>query len=180
MMRVVFDTCVLVPSVMRSMLLAAAELELIEFVISPRILGEWARAAANRDALDQVEAEQAIGRLRLQFPNAIRSDVKDIAQYWLPDADDIHVLALAVTTSADVIVTVNGKDFPKSELATYGIERLTPDQVLCRMLDEALAEKVAEIIGEVQSALPGLSQTQIFAKAWLPQLGRKYAGLVQT
>ncbi len=34
----------------------------------------------------------------------------------LPDADDRHVLAATITGQAQVIVTINLKDFPSSEL----------------------------------------------------------------
>ncbi len=43
-MRVVFDTCVLVPSFLRAVLLAAADVAQVEAIVSPRILEEWVRA----------------------------------------------------------------------------------------------------------------------------------------
>jgi predicted nucleic acid-binding protein len=40
----------------------------------------------------------------------------------LPDPADRHVLAAAIRGRADVIVTMNLKDFPAGTLAPYGIE----------------------------------------------------------
>ena len=40
----------------------------------------------------------------------------------LPDPGDRHVLAAAIRSEADIIVTVNLKDFPASLLAPYGLE----------------------------------------------------------
>jgi hypothetical protein len=48
----------------------------------------------------------------------------------LPDPDDRHVLAAAIKGRADLIVTANLKDFPRSELAPWGIEAQHPDEFL--------------------------------------------------
>ena len=41
---------------------------------------------------------------------------------WLPDPADTHVLAAAIAGSADVILTLNAKDFPRNILAEEGSE----------------------------------------------------------
>jgi hypothetical protein len=53
----------------------------------------------------------------------------------LPDPDDRHVLAAAIRTSADVILTFNIKDFPSELLTPYGIETCHPDPFLVDQLD---------------------------------------------
>ena len=53
----------------------------------------------------------------------------------LPDKNDRHVLAAAITGRCDVIVKYNLKDFPKSELSKYGIEAQHPDVFLANHLD---------------------------------------------
>src|ERR1700730_14355516 len=45
----------------------------------------------------------------------------------LPDADDRHVLAAAIKSSAQVIVTTNLKDFPEAELRPWNVEAKSPD-----------------------------------------------------
>lgn len=45
----------------------------------------------------------------------------------LPDPNDRHVLAAAIAARADVIVTFNLAHFPKSILASYGIDVMHPD-----------------------------------------------------
>jgi predicted nucleic acid-binding protein len=45
----------------------------------------------------------------------------------LPDKNDRHVLAAAITGHADCIVTKNTKDFPVSAVEQYGVEILHPD-----------------------------------------------------
>ena len=53
----------------------------------------------------------------------------------LPDPDDRHVLAAAIRTSADLILTFNIKDFPAELLRPYGIEGCHPDPFLVDQLD---------------------------------------------
>jgi hypothetical protein len=53
----------------------------------------------------------------------------------LPDQDDRHVLAAAIASGADVIVTFNLKDFPEVVLRKYGIEAQHPDQFLGCLLE---------------------------------------------
>lgn len=48
----------------------------------------------------------------------------------LPDPNDRHVLAAAVHSGADAIVTFNLRDFPRGELDRYNIEALHPDEFI--------------------------------------------------
>jgi hypothetical protein len=45
----------------------------------------------------------------------------------LPDANDWHVLAAAIKAGAQVVVTRNLKDFPASDLQSWGVEAKSPD-----------------------------------------------------
>ncbi len=58
-----------------------------------------------------------------------------IPSLTLPDPDDCHVLAAAMTGRCDIIVTFNLKDFPDSALQPFGIERQDPDSFLLYQLD---------------------------------------------
>ena len=53
----------------------------------------------------------------------------------LPDPDDRHVLAAAIHSYSDAIITKNLKDFPNSELDKYGIEAIHPDDFIVYQFD---------------------------------------------
>ncbi len=53
----------------------------------------------------------------------------------LPDIDDRHVLAAAIHSGAQAIITFNLKDFPNDVLAQYGVEAIHPDTFIEHQLD---------------------------------------------
>lgn len=131
MQKLLLDACVIFPTVMREMLIGAAHQGLYYPLWSARILEEWRRAAMRLGPEAEAVATGDIAMLRAHFPVAEIGGYDGIAQrLWLPDSNDIHVLAAAVHGSADGIVTVNRKDFPKNILAEDGLTRLEPDGLL--------------------------------------------------
>ena len=61
----------------------------------------------------------------------------------LPDPDDRHVLAAAIRGHADVIVTMNLRDFPSDVIGSLGIEAQHPDEFVLRLLQLAPGSVVA-------------------------------------
>ena len=55
----------------------------------------------------------------------------------LPDSDDRHVLAAAIRSSTNVIVTFNLDDFPLETLKKWGIEAQHPDDFINHLLNLA-------------------------------------------
>ena len=95
---------------------------------------------------------------------------------WLPDSADIHVLATAVESSADVIVTVNAKDFPRNILSEEGIDRRDPDTLLHGFWltdPEGMTEAATHVLAEA-NRLSGDRWTlrALMKKARLPRLGK--------
>jgi len=60
-----------------------------------------------------------------------------IPKLSLPDAQDRHVLAAAIHGKAQVLVTLNLKDFPARLLEPFGIEAQTPDAFVARLFDQS-------------------------------------------
>jgi hypothetical protein len=53
----------------------------------------------------------------------------------LPDENDRHILAAAIRGRADIIVTMNIKDFPNAQLDRYSIQAVHPDDFICDLLN---------------------------------------------
>ncbi len=165
------------PTVMREMLLAVAKLGQFTPLWSARILEEWRRAALKLGPTGQAQAEAEIALLRAAWPgNELPPAPGAEARLWLPDPADIHVLAIAVAGSADAIVTMNARDFPRGTLAEEGLERVTPDALLmdCFLQDpEGVAEAAKGVLAQA-NRLSGQDweMRALLKKARLPRLGK--------
>ncbi len=176
-MKAVLDTCVIYPTVMREMLLRAAKLGYFTPIWSARILEEWVRAARKLGPEGEAQARAEIALAQAQWPKAERKVATGIEQrLWLPDKADIHVLATAIEASADVIVTVNAKDFPRNILSEEGLERRDPDSLL-QSFWQTDPTGMTEAANAVLSEANRLSGDQwtlraLMKKARLPRLGK--------
>lgn len=176
-MKALLDACVLYPTVMREMLLGVAGEGLYEPLWSPRILEEWARAAARLGPEGEAVARGEIALLGARWPNAALSAPTSLqARLHLPDPDDIHVLAAAIHGGADVLVTLNARDFPRHILAEEGLSRADPDAFLLGFFkaEPAVLRAVGERVqGEAQrlSGRPWPMRA-LMKKARLPRLGK--------
>ncbi len=136
------DTCVLVPSLSRDVLLEVAEQSVYRPLWSSEVLDELERTVrrltAERGVAPDV-VDSYVGRLRAQmnraFPDALVDGWQPLVEaISLPDATDRHVVAAALSGRADVIVTENQKDFPPEELPVSMFSQ-TADTFLLDSLD---------------------------------------------
>lgn len=176
-MKLVLDACVLYPTVMREVLLGAASAGFYTPVWSARILEEWARAAARLDPAQEVQARGEIALIRAAFAKAEEPVATGLeTRLWLPDKNDIHVLATAVASSADGIVTLNSKDFPRGVLAEEGLSRHDPDSLMMDFLhqDKAAIERVCTHVLQQAQLLSGQTwdMRALLKKARLPRLAK--------
>ena len=126
----ILDACVLADVFKRNLLLHLAEAELFRPRWSPEILDETERAIAKitKGEADGTKQRAAIERA---FRDACVTGYDAlIPAVTLPDLDDRHVLAAAIHTNAQVLVTDNLKDFPPDELGKFNIELKSPDEFL--------------------------------------------------
>jgi predicted nucleic acid-binding protein len=130
-MKAVLDACVLYPTVLRELLQGAGEAGLFQPVFSDRILREWVLATAKLGPGAPAIAEGEATAWRAAFPRGLERAHPEIeVRLVLPDPDDRHVLATAIASGADAIVTFNAQDFPGHVLAAEGIARRDPDGFL--------------------------------------------------
>lgn len=176
-MKAVLDACVLYPTVLREILVGCAARGLYTPLWSARILEEWARASVKLGPGAETVARGEIALLRARFPGAEVAPAPGLMQrLWLPDADDVHVLAAAISAGADLIVTYNAKDFPRAALAEEGLDRRDPDQFLLTLLSDA-PDAVAEVVEAVRTEAERLSGEPqplraLMKRARLPRLGK--------
>ncbi|MCR8723426.1 RSP_2648 family PIN domain-containing protein [Frigidibacter sp. ROC022] len=166
-MKAVLDACVLFPTVLREILTGAAGAGLYRPLWSDRILEEWARATVRLGEGAEVIARGEVVALKAAFPGAMVAPAPGLeARLWLPDPDDVHVLATAVAGSADLIVTFNARDFPRHTLAEEGLDRIDPDLFLRRFLDSD-PETLREVVHRVHAMAERLAGETLPLRALL-------------
>ena len=175
--RILLDACVLYPTVMREMLIGVAGKGAFTPLWSPRILEEWARAAIKISPEGETWARAEIALLRSGWPKSEIQPRSGLEQrLYLPDENDIHVLAAAISGSADMIMTLNKKDFPRHTLAEEGLERIDPDGYLYALWlkDRTIVEQVANDVTAQAHRLSGEDWTPraLLKKARMPRLAK--------
>lgn len=134
---VVLDACVLLPMPLADTLFRLAE--------QPRLyLPRWTdeiMEEVTRNLIDRwnKSAEQTAHRkteLQKAFPEAWVDDgYKALVSLMTNDSKDRHVLAAAVRSKSELIVTYNKKHFPASALEPWGIECRGPSTFLRDLYD---------------------------------------------
>lgn len=104
----VLDACVLYPQSLRDLLLRLAEAGRYQVLWTDRILSEMSGAILrNREDLDQCKMERLVAAMKDAFPEACVDGWEPLESSMLNHEKDRHVLAAAVRSRADVIVTSN-------------------------------------------------------------------------
>ncbi|WP_424967565.1 RSP_2648 family PIN domain-containing protein [Dinoroseobacter sp. S375] len=173
--RILLDACVLYPTLMRQMLVTTARAGAFEPLWSPRILDEWRHAAARSGPVEAEIVRAEIALLTSGFPGAMVAPDPDlIDRLSLPDPDDRHVLAAALSGRAEAILTANLKDFPTRTLSRHGVLRYDPDGFFCDLLTEdgELADTLLPPITLAAEQL-GKSPKSILKKSRLPRLAKR-------
>lgn len=125
---VLFDACVLYPAPLRDFLLRLSITGLFAAKWSEQIHEEWTRnlLRARPELAEKLPRTREL--MNRAVPDALVTDFDSLIDGLdLPDPDDRHVLAAAIRSGAQAIVTFNQKDFPPDYLEQYGIEPLHPD-----------------------------------------------------
>lgn len=179
-MKALLDACVLYPTVLREILLGVAAEGLFRPLWSARILEEWARAARKIGPTGEAQARAEIALLRAAWPGAEIAVPDGIeARLWLPDAADVHVLAAAVAGQAEILVTLNLRDFPRRSTEPEGVAAEAPDAFLMAQW-LAHPQTVSAVVARVHAEAERLSgetmpPRALLKRARLPRLGKALA-----
>ena len=176
-MKYLADTCVLFPTVMRTLLLEAAKSKNDEVFWSEKILSEWSSSAKKLGELGQLQADAEISILKANWQNSIIDFSLELEEsLYLPDLNDRHVLAAAIAGKCDAIITLNNKDFPKQILDQYGLKRVDPDHLILDYLkddDTMIIEIVKCLLIKVNKELKeDWTIRQLLKKARLPRTAK--------
>ncbi|MEM6514686.1 MAG: PIN domain-containing protein [Bacteroidota bacterium] len=133
--KCVLDTNVIYPIEIRDLLFWFAYYDMFTPKWSEHIFDEW-KGVMLRKGVKEEEATIRIQRANTAFPDALVKNYSGLIESLeLPDPKDRHVLAAAIKTNANVIVTNNIKDFPKNYLASFGLTAKTADDFLTDIID---------------------------------------------
>lgn len=140
-----YDANVLYGSALRNLLMHLALTGLFRARWSAGVHEEWMTALLrNRPDLSREKLERTRMLMDKHAEDALVTGYEDLIDgLHLPDPDDRHVLAAAIRGRADVIVTVNVKDFPEAALEPFGIEAQHPDEFIAHLLDLAPGAVIA-------------------------------------
>lgn len=135
-LTVVYDANVLYPSLLRDVLIRVAGSGVFRARWTERILDEvFFNLQRNRPDLDPKKLSRTRRLMCLAVEDCLVTGYEElIDDLWLPDPNDRHVLAAAISCGAQSIITENVKDFPCSILDGFGIRRQSADEFLCELI----------------------------------------------
>jgi hypothetical protein len=164
---VVYDACVLYRAPVRDLLVRIALKGLVRARWSEQILDECFRSIkANRPRLDPSALNRTRELMCQAVPDCLVGGYEGIIDgILLPDQNDRHVVAAAIRSGAQAIVTYNLKDFPSVALDKYDLEAKHPDDFVVDIIGLSPGT-VAQIITEQAAALkhPPLSIGELLDK----------------
>jgi predicted nucleic acid-binding protein len=171
-LRCVLDASVLYQELLRNLVLWIAAEGGFDPFWTERILDETRRNLIRDGILEPEQWERLRAAMLAFFPDAMLDQAAaDAIERDMPnDEKDRHVLAAAVTGSAELVVTNNLRHFEQADLDKVGKRALSPDQLMCELL--------ASESTVIQAAMEELVTVMRTPRPWsLPELLGRLAGL---
>jgi hypothetical protein len=161
----VFDACILYPFHLRNIVVQAAVDRLVEARWTDTIHDERTRSLMSDVPAIPIERLRATRRLMNDaLPMATVNGYEEhIPEVTLPDRNDRHVVAAAITAGASLILSWNLRHFPENELRKFGLRKMTPDALLSGLFD-----KIPDLaINSLANARRNLSKTRVSASDFI-------------
>lgn len=169
------DANVVYPARLRDLLIRLDIAGLYQARWSEQILDEcFENLIQDRPDLSQKQLARTRRLMTTALPDAMVSGYDALAEeLQLPDPDDRHVLAAAVTANAAFLVTANLNDFPAEQMPA-GLSVVSPDGLVVELLTHDL-DTVVDVVVAQAAALtnPAMSTRQLLD-------GLEEVGLVRT
>ena len=156
--RVLLDACVLIPMPLADTLLRMAEAPRLYLPRwSQAIMDEVTRSLIAKWDMAPEKARRREEELRRHFPEAWVEGYEPLIGAMTNDPGDRHVLAAAVRSHSDLIVTYNRRHFPAASVRPLEIDVQAPSALLRGLydLDAGLfVSKMHEQAGAIGVSLP--------------------------
>ena len=169
------DANVLYPMTLRDTLLRAAAHGYYQLLWSHQILEEARRNLVAHGRVTEVQATHLFDTMQRAFPESMVKGFEGLIEAMPNAPGDRHVTAAAVVSEAQVIVTMNLKDFRE---LPEGIEAQSPDEFLSDLMDLD-PDGFVELLREQAAALknPPFSFEQLLGG--LARVVPRFVGVVQ-
>ena len=169
---VVLDSNVLFSIELTDLFLTLATRRLVEIRWSEEILSEIRRSLALSGRLSPTALTRRLAAMQRALPDATAEVPRALIEQMEINPADRHVLALAVATGADAIVTFNVRDFPAEYCMPLGVEILTPDEFALETL-QSDTDGVMKALSSIarRRKLPSMSVGELL-DLWQFQLPR--------
>lgn len=174
----VLDACVIFPASLRDTLLRAADANLYTLQLTDGIMEEVCRNLVNKDCILEAQAQKLARVIKEKFTEGFITTHKQLIASMPINERDRHVLAAAVASEAQVIVTQNLKDFPARILDRFDIKAQSPDEFLMDLFD-LNSEQMMQIIIEQASELRNPPKTVSEVLDALTQHAPKFVSLIR-
>lgn len=133
---VIYDANVLYPMSLRDLLVRIGQTHLVRARWTEEIMSEWSRALVKRRPDLETRIQGTVQLMNEAIGDAlVTGHATLIPSLTLPDPDDRHVLAAAIRSGAQAIVTFNLAHFPRQALEPYDLEALHPDEFVADLID---------------------------------------------
>lgn len=177
----VIDACVLYSAALRDLFLWLARSRVYYARWTDRIHHEWIESVlGNRPDLSRERLERTCALMNANATGSLIDEDAELAEtLTLPDANDRHVLAAAISANASLIVTFNLSDFPSSALSSHNVRALHPDEFLCWLFDEEpgrFLAAVGDLIANLRNPPRSWQQqVEILRAQGLPEIASRLA-----
>jgi predicted nucleic acid-binding protein len=134
---IILDACVLFPAPLRDFLMHLCLLDVFQARWTDEIHAEWIRNVLKmRPDLTEKQLKRTKDLMNLHVRDCLVENYEHlIDKLSLPDENDRHVLAAAIQTKAEIILTFNLRDFPAEILEKYNLKAVVPDKLLSELFD---------------------------------------------
>ena len=172
---VFLDTCALYPATLCDTLLRIAERGVYRPHWSADVLAELERNLGKIPTVGMPGARRRVAHMTAAFEDAMVFGYADLIPAMSCDPKDAHVLAAAVASECQVIVTFNVKYFPSESVLPHDLDVVHPDDFLLDQLDLYLDTVLESLSAQsLESSRPKLTWaglTTALERCGLPRFG---------